>query len=388
MDIPETVAQLRRQLTAFSQFTTRSLGKADLDALMLDACLRARAGIRVSHAKLLEYLPDRDHLLMRAGAGWKEGYVGHYAVPLRFDSAISQAFTSSQPVAVEDYSARDDIEFPEILKAHDCISSVNVPINTDDGAFGILEVDHIEPRRYSADDVYFLTGLGNTVAQAVQLKRSLLALKRLLDERQLFASEMNHRVKNNLSLVSSMLSLQRRRDPTVQGPLNDAIQRINNLALVHDRLQFFSQMDTAIDATSHFQDLGRILRSLLPPGVTLTIDCSGLVLSNCIESLTLIANELVTNAAKYAFEGRDLGQIVLGYRQEGPGWRLWVKDDGLGLSGKVDAKASFGTELIAALVDRLNAQIRRTSNEGTCVEVFFGVSNQTAPSRADAPSNY
>ncbi len=60
---------LRRQLIAFSQFTTRSLGEADVESLMTDACLRARSGIGVTHAKLLEYLPDRDRLLMRVGVG-------------------------------------------------------------------------------------------------------------------------------------------------------------------------------------------------------------------------------------------------------------------------------------------------------------------------------
>jgi len=52
------------------------LGESNIDGLMLDACLRARAGLNVTHAKLMEYLPDRDRLLMRAGVGWKEGYVG------------------------------------------------------------------------------------------------------------------------------------------------------------------------------------------------------------------------------------------------------------------------------------------------------------------------
>ena len=71
---PSIEQNLRRQLTAFAQFTTRSLGERNIDALMLDACIRARAGLGVTHAKLLEYLPDRDRLLLRSGVGWKEGY--------------------------------------------------------------------------------------------------------------------------------------------------------------------------------------------------------------------------------------------------------------------------------------------------------------------------
>jgi hypothetical protein len=77
---PAQEAVLRRQLTAFAQFTTRSLGESDLDSLMTEAWLRARAGVDVTHAKLLEYLPSRDRLILRAGVGWKDGSVGQYEV--------------------------------------------------------------------------------------------------------------------------------------------------------------------------------------------------------------------------------------------------------------------------------------------------------------------
>jgi hypothetical protein len=56
MDQERSEQVLRRQLTAFSQFSSRSLNEANIDALMRDACIRARAGIGVSHAKLMEYL--------------------------------------------------------------------------------------------------------------------------------------------------------------------------------------------------------------------------------------------------------------------------------------------------------------------------------------------
>jgi hypothetical protein len=83
MDDHDPIEQtLRRQLTAFAQFSTRSLGESNIDSLMMDACLRARVGLNVTHAKLMEYLPDRDRLLLRAGVGWKEGYVGQYFIAL------------------------------------------------------------------------------------------------------------------------------------------------------------------------------------------------------------------------------------------------------------------------------------------------------------------
>ncbi len=128
-----------------------------------------------------------------------------------------------------------------------------------------------------------------------------------LDDKQLLIREMNHRIKNNLSLVGAILSLQARRipDPIVRDELGRAVTRINNLALVHDRLQMFTSSVVRIEAAPHFQELCEMLQSLLPAGVSLTSKCSGTIDGDSVESLTLIANELVTNAAKYAFVARD-----------------------------------------------------------------------------------
>jgi two-component sensor histidine kinase len=367
---------LRRQLTAFAQFTTRSLGERDIAALMLDECLRSRAGLGVTHAKLLEYLPDRDRLLLQSGVGWKEGYVGQYEVAPDIDTPIGHAFVLSEPVAVSDYLGRTTYQYPSILKEHGCVASLNVPVRTDTGNFGVLEVDDTAARSFSSDDIHFLTGLGNTMARAIELRRALQSAEAAVDQKQLLIREMNHRIKNNLSLVSSMLQLQLRRsqEPGVRDALTSAVTRINNMALVHDRLQLFSIAATTINAASHFQDFCEMLRTLLPPGVTLFPRCSGLIAGDDVESLTLIANELITNAAKHAFQDRQNGQIILGYREEGAGWRLWVHDDGCGRSpSAAETSASFGNLLIETLAARLNAQLVYESDGGTKAEVIYGL---------------
>jgi two-component sensor histidine kinase len=65
---------LRRQRIAFAQFTARSLNERDIASLMLDACLRARAGMDTTHARNMEYLPDGDRLILRAGAAERTGW--------------------------------------------------------------------------------------------------------------------------------------------------------------------------------------------------------------------------------------------------------------------------------------------------------------------------
>jgi two-component sensor histidine kinase len=368
---------LRRQLTAFATFTTRALGEANIDSLMMQACLHARIGMDMTHAKLMEYLPERDRLVLRAGVGWKDGYVGQYQVPPDTNSPIGYAFSFSEPVPITDYNSEKRFHYPSILTEHGCVASLNVPLRTDLGNFGVLEVDNTSACHFSKDDVNFLTGLGNTVARAVELRRAMNAMGAAVKEKELLIREMNHRIKNNLSLVAAMMSVQARRMPESGGreELVNAVARINNLALVHDRLQLFTSSVTEVDAASHFEELCEMLRSLLPSGVALTPKCSGWILSDCVESLTLVANELVTNAAKYAFVGRETGEIVLGYRQEGAGWRLWVHDNGHGMAPQQEGNPArtFGNQLVATLVSRLNAEIKYGSERGTKVDVFCGV---------------
>jgi two-component sensor histidine kinase len=88
----------------------------------------------------------------------------------------------------------------------------------------------------------------------------------------------------------------------------------------------------------------------------------------------LITNELVTNAAKYAFSGRASGTVEVGYREEGAAWRLWVSDDGAGLpSGYEEGEnKSFGTQLVSILATRLNAHTAIKSDGGTKIEIFSG----------------
>jgi two-component sensor histidine kinase len=291
------------------------------------------------------------------------------------DSPIGYAYALSEPVGVSDYQAETKWQFPSILKEHGCVASLNVPVRTDAGAFGVLEVDHIDSRPFTPDDISFLSGLGNTIAKAIELRRALQSLEAALEEKQLLVREMNHRIKNNLALVSAILSLHGRasNQPGLREELSTAVARINNLALVHDRLQLFTSSVTRIEAATHFRELCEMLRSLLPSGISLTPRCSGA--GDAVEALTLIANELVTNAAKYAFAGRGHGKIILGYAEEGAGWRLWVEDDGRGMPAKSTQSKGFGGQLVETLASRINADIAysKSTAGGTRVEVFSGL---------------
>jgi two-component sensor histidine kinase len=369
--MPSELDVIRQQQAAFARFTTRALSETNLDALLLDACIRARAGLHASHAKLLEYLPAEDKLLLRSGVGWKPGYVGVYRAPADVDSAIGCAFNLAEPVPVHDYEDHKRLRWPDILREHGCVSSLNVPVRGESGIFGVLEVDHQEVRQYSSDDINFLMALGNTVARAVELHRVQQAKDRALADKDLLMREMNHRIKNNLSLVAAMLSLQSKRfaHSEMRREFEDAISRVSTLAHVHDRIQKHMIGDS--DAASYFADLCGMLRSLTPKNVQLTCTANGTLPSDNVETLALLVNELVTNACKYAFPGGRAGKVDVSFSGSGEDWRLVVRDDGVGLPANFDAhgSGSFGMTLIRTLANQLNASVDYASEAGTMAEV-------------------
>src|SRR5262245_39078276 len=119
--------------------------EGNIGSLMTDACFRARAGMNMSHAKLLEYLSDRDRLILRAGVGWREEYVGQYQVAPDLDTPIGYAFALGEPVAISDYTKESRFRYPVILKDHACVASINVPPEPALATFGVLEVDAVAP---------------------------------------------------------------------------------------------------------------------------------------------------------------------------------------------------------------------------------------------------
>jgi two-component sensor histidine kinase len=168
-----------------------------------------------------------------------------------------------------------------------------------------------------------------------------------------------------------MLSLQSRRfsNPEVRREFEDAIGRVSTLAHVHDRMQRHTLGGS--DAASYFADLCVMLRSLVPKSAFLICEGRGRLPDDHVESLTLLVNELVTNASKYAFVGEQTGEIRVSFDGSGAGWKLTVCDNGAGLPAGFDLQhaTTFGATLIRTLAGQLNASVAYTSNAGTSVEV-------------------
>jgi PAS domain S-box-containing protein len=197
-----------------------------------------------------------------------------------------------------------------------------------------------------------------------------ITAKRALEEQRLrFVEEMNHRVKNNFQLVSSVLDLQARRTSSVEAreQLLNAQHRITILAELHNSLAF-TPGASAVDFADYLNTLCNKLRGLIdePARIVLEVSAEPAVLDSDIAvPLGFVVNELVTNAIKYAFPAPAAGVINVSFDQEKGAYRLRVADGGKGLSAEVETKSSgLGMRLVHSFVQQVGGRLEVSHKTG------------------------
>ena len=198
-----------------------------------------------------------------------------------------------------------------------------------------------------------------------------------IEERDLLLREIEHRTKNNFALVASLVEIQRRRSDNddVKTALGAVTARIENLARAHQHLYRSADRVGSVQMKGYIGELGEALSQALTPHstVTLSSDADEATLDrDRAVTIGLLINELVTNAAKHAFEGRESGAVEIQFRRHESGWRLVVADDGIGIDpAKAErAKGGLGQRLVEAFARQANGTLTtESSSNGTRVTV-------------------
>jgi two-component sensor histidine kinase len=175
--------------------------------------------------------------------------------------------------------------------------------------------------------------------------------------------EVDHRVKNNLQLIASLIQLQARRtaDPSAQQALRAVLERVNAVTTVHRRL---FQGDVQRFAVADFlRDLcGDLAAAAGRDDIEFALDLEPVELPAASAApFALIANELIGNALKHAFAPGSRGRITVTLCEEARACVLVVADDGAGLS---DAPPGFGLSLVRLLCQQLHADLDLGAGSG------------------------
>ncbi|MHB8955800.1 MAG: sensor histidine kinase, partial [Pirellulaceae bacterium] len=204
-------------------------------------------------------------------------------------------------------------------------------------------------------------------------------IKASLAVKEVLLTEIHHRVKNNMQVMSSLVSLQAERvsDAAMREVLQDVIHRVRSMALVHETLYGSADLDRVEFAEYARRLLTYLWRahSATASGIRLVLDLEPISISiNAAVPCGLILNELVSNALKHAFRGRTEGEVAVSLRGTPDGQVcLRVRDNGVRLPPGFDWRQadSLGLHLVDMLAGQLHANVEVTCVAGSEFAILF-----------------
>src|ERR1700730_8489779 len=312
----------------------------------------------------MEYIPADKRLLVRAGVGWGEGVVGNATVGADLDSPAGYALQTGKPVISNHLENEERLRTPELLAEHGIHRAMNVILQGDGLPFGVLEVDSQAEGEFGEHDIAFLQGAANILGMAIEQQQYQRRLQAALDRHQILLKEVNHRVKNSLQVVSSMLQLQAHAvgDPDLSERLNEASSRVNAVGRAYERLAYNADYEN-IELVEYLREVvGDLEATVAPCKIQFEAPEEIQIPADRAILVGLIINELVSNAGKYAYPDRAGGLIwVRLFQSDKNSILVSVGDEGAGLPPGFDPMTSkrLGTRLVNALSKQLGAELTR-----------------------------
>jgi two-component sensor histidine kinase len=379
-----TLRQRIRQQELLAELGVLALQRTSFSDMLNHTARMTAEGLGAEYCKVLEYIPAENRLLVCAGVGWEEGIVGSASVGADLASPAGYALRTGKPVISNHLENEQRFRTPELLSEHGIHRAMNVILQGDGAPFGVLEVDSKSEGEFSERDIAFLQGAANILGMAIEQQQYQRKLKAALDRHQILLKEVNHRVKNSLQVVSSMLQLQARSvgDPDLSERLTEASSRVSAVGRAYERLAYNADHDN-VDLVEYLRQIvGDLEPTVAPCKIEFDAPKEIQFAADRAILVGLILNELVSNAGKYAYPDCPGGSIWVRLVQpDNKSVLVSVRDEGAGLPLGFDPTASkgLGTRLVNALSKQLGAELTRPMSPiGTDCELLVPLKPTTA----------
>ena len=360
-----------RQQEILADLGVKGLQGASFDEMLAETARLTAEGLRTEFCKILEHIPSENRLLVRAGVGWQSGVVGVASVGADLASPSGFALRTGKPVISNQLENEKRFRTPELLQMHGIRRAMNVILQGDGKPFGVLEVDSRSEDEFEEHDIAFLQGAANILGMAIEREHRERSLKSALERHRFLLKEMNHRVKNSLAIVASMLRLQASDvgDSDLTSHLDEASHRITAVARAHDQLYRGSDI-SRLDIGDYIDAICKDLDESVSQCEIYTNVQQGIEIeTDRAISVALMVNELITNAAKYAYQDQSGGKIWVTVACMGDDdFSVSVRDEGAGLPADFDLlrPKGFGMRVVGFLAQQLNGSLAiRVHRPGT-----------------------
>ena len=376
-----TVAALEtraRQQNAIAQVSQRALEGRDLAALLEDAVELIPKVLEVEYCGVIELLSDGKGLFLRAGAGWKEGYVGHAKIVAGRESPAGFALSSNSPVIIQDLATETRFRKPPLLLDHGVVSAVTVIMHGRCKPYGVLGAYTIQRRKFTNDDIHFLQSLANVLAAVIdrrRLEEELLAISGREQQRigqdlhdglcqQLVGIEFRNSV-----LVQQLAKEEEAKTEAMRiGELiRDATRQVRLLAkgLSPVQLDDAGLMSALQELTSNASKLFNVSCRFECPQPVLVAD------NTIATHLYRIVQEAISNAVKHG----QAKFIIVSLSCSGDQLMLRIWNNGAEFPADASAEGGLGLRIMQYRAEMIGATLKISSavGKGTAVECTFEV---------------
>ncbi|MES2567483.1 MAG: histidine kinase dimerization/phosphoacceptor domain -containing protein [Bacteroidota bacterium] len=266
------------------------------------------------------------------------------------------------------------------LKPNDIQSLMDIPVRVEGEMIGVICFENVgTPREWTLMEQKYGLVAAQMVSLAIETynkQNAKLELESSLNEKTVLLNEVNHRVKNNLAIVGSLLNLQseKSKDDYHKQLFIEARNRLDSISTVHEliyksknytKIDFKAYLDQIIDhITGSYKSFEYIK-------IVKEIEEVHVNISSAIP-LALIVNELITNSYKHAFKSKKTGGIEITLSEKDGLVFLGISDNGQGFDKDNIPKTSMGMDILNGLINQIEGSCDLTSNEnGTSYKISF-----------------
>jgi len=255
-----------RQQALLAELGRRALAANDLDTLLQEATRLVAIGLQTSFCKILEYLPAKGTLLVRAGIGWQDNVIGVATVGADLNSPAGYALHTGKPVIANDLAKERRFRTPRLLRRYGIQRAINVVLSTDGKPFGVFEADSEVGGNFTEHDIDFLQGAANLLGVAIERHQDAAALRQLNETlEQRVAAEVAERRQTEQALQAAQkMEAVGQLTGGVAHDFNNLLTVIRgNLQLVATAVKDDERLERLIDAAEKGVERGEKLTSQL-----------------------------------------------------------------------------------------------------------------------------
>ncbi len=319
----------------------------------------------------LNYCSDTDSDNLVGPAGLLLGIKSYVSIPIKFDSNIIGVINVAS--FRKNIFKEEDISLLSLVASQVSMVMENIRQSEElQQTYNILE------ERVKGRTLELLKSNALLREEIEKRIRAEIEINKSLQEKEILLKEVQHRVKNNLQVISSMLDLQTDyvKDSGVLKLFVEAQKRVKSMALVHERM-YQSEVLTDLDFTQYIENLGNYIFKIYGVNtkrISMKIDINEANIDfNRAIQLGLIVNELISNSLKHAFPDNLAGQVNVKLDSEDEYFILTTSDNGIGLPKKFRLRQtkSLGLQLVQALTNQLKGSIKIDRRKGTRFRIKF-----------------